>query len=1160
LLSGKCLRVSDYASVAPLLLGALGMLLLCPRASALNPSFEVNQYLHRAWTHGDGFMGEIRSIVQTPDGYLWLGTEFGLVRFDGVRFSSWAPPAGQRLPSNDIMALLATRDGTLWIGTTEGLVSFRDGRLTDYPEIARQPVFAVLEDHNGAVWVGLHGGLCSIRSGEAECSEPSRLLRGVAMQSLFEDSEGRLWAAGAGSGLWQWKPGPPRKILSGSLIWPDAFAPGDLATGLRVAIDGLLRQVVGKKIEAYAIPGVRQPLARFLLRDRDDALWIGTAQGLLRVYHGKTTRFAHGDGLSSDFVSALFEDREGSIWAGTTNGIDRFREPAVATISADQGLLGQASSVLAARDGSLWIGTDRGLQRWHQGQMTVYHFPVEPKPPFHSELNSGLHEITEPELTNNEVVSLFEDRRGGIWVAGRDGAAWFENGRFTRVSGRLPVGPVNAILPGWRRGVWISYPFYGLCHVVEGRVVESSPWPWSDENEPRLSAIIPDPVKDGFWIGFKQQGIAYLAGHRIGTTSGAKYGLAGKRVWDLHIDKEGTLWAATEGGLSRIRDGRVETLTAKSGLPCDAVYWAIEDDASSLWLYTACGLVRITQPELEAWASDPKRAIHTTLFGEADGVRVHALLKPFTPVVTKSPDGKIWFVHLDGASVIDPRHLPFNKVPPPVHIERITANGKRYDPASGLRLPPQIRDLVIDYTALSLAAPEKVHFRFKLEGQDPGWREVVNQRSVEYSNLTPGNYRFRVTACNNSGVWNEAGDALEFSIDPAYYQTLWFRLTCASAFLALLWALYRLRIRQLQQQERKFREAIETIPAMAFTALPDGSRTFVNRRWVEYTGSGVEQAAGLGWQAAVHPDDVNRVLEKWPMSVATGEPLEYEARFRGADREYRWFQVRAVPLRDERGNILRWYGVMTDIEDRKRAEQLHADLAHINRVSMMGELTASLAHEIRQPIAAAITSADACLRWLTHDPPDLERARLAVARVKEDGTRAAGVISRLWSFYKKDTPPEREVVDVNDLIREMIVLLHDEATRCSVSVRPELAEGIPNVMADRVQLQQVFMNLMLNAIEAMKDTGGGLTIKSQVKQRDGQLLISISDTGVGLPAENSDQIFDAFYTTKAQGSGMGLAITRSIVESHGGRLWATANDGRGATFHLTLPAVAKASV
>jgi len=797
LLSDKCHRVSDYATVAQLVLGAVSMLLLCPRASALNPSLEVNQYLHRAWTHGEGFTGETRSIVQTPDGYLWLGTEFGLVSFDGVRFSSWTPPAGQRLPSNDIMALLATRDGTIWIGTTEGLVSFRDGKLTDYPKIAGEPVFALLEDHDGVVWLGVHGRLCSIRSGKAECSEPSHLLRGVAMQSLFEDDEGRLWAAGARSGLWRWKPGPPRKIVSGSLIWPHALAPGDHAIGLIAASDGLLRQVVGDNNKEYVVPGARQPFARLLLRDHDDALWIGTDQGLLHVYQGKTTRFAHGDGLSSDSVSTLFEDREGSIWVGTTNGIDRFRESAVSTISADQGLSGNAWSVLAARDDNVWIGTDDGLDRWHQGQMTIYR-SAESRTQ-HSG-NGAPHEITDAALPSNKIGALFEDQRDRLWVTTDKGVAWFENGRFARVRGKQPVGPVNAVLPDRHQGIWISYPFYGLSHVVEGRVVESAPWPWSDETEPRLSAMVSDPVEDGFWIGFKQQGIAHFVGHQVGTTFGAKYGLSGRRVWDLHIDREGTLWAATEGGLSRIRDGRVETLADKSGLACDAVYWAIEDDASSLWLYTGCGLARITRPELEAWASDPKRAIHTTLFGEADGIRVHALLRPFTPVVSKAPDGKIWFAHLDGVSVIDPQHLPFNPVPPPVNIEQVTADNKKYDAVSGLRLPPHIRDLVIDYTALSLAAPEKVHFRFKLEGQDQDWREVVNVREVEYSNLPPRKYRFRVIASNNSGVWNETGDKLEFSIAPAYYQTNLFRMACVGAFFMVFWGLYRYRLHQIAWQ------------------------------------------------------------------------------------------------------------------------------------------------------------------------------------------------------------------------------------------------------------------------------------------------------------------------------------------------------------------------
>jgi signal transduction histidine kinase len=253
-----------------------------------------------------------------------------------------------------------------------------------------------------------------------------------------------------------------------------------------------------------------------------------------------------------------------------------------------------------------------------------------------------------------------------------------------------------------------------------------------------------------------------------------------------------------------------------------------------------------------------------------------------------------------------------------------------------------------------------------------------------------------------------------------------------------------------------------------------------------------------------------------------------------------------------------------DITERKRAEeererlrQLEADLAHINRVNMLGELAAALAHEIKQPIAASITSANTCLRWLAHDPPNLERARAAATRSEQEGNRAADVINRLRSFYKKGTPPKRETVDIRAIILEMAALLKTEAIRHSVTIHSELDREAPNILADRVQLQQVFMNLMLNAIEAMRETGGKLTISSRLNS-DGQLIVSISDTGVGLPGQEVEQIFEAFYTTKPQGTGMGLAITRSIVEAHGGRVWATPNPEVGATFHFSLPAKAEA--
>ena len=315
--------------------------------------------------------------------------------------------------------------------------------------------------------------------------------------------------------------------------------------------------------------------------------------------------------------------------------------------------------------------------------------------------------------------------------------------------------------------------------------------------------------------------------------------------------------------------------------------------------------------------------------------------------------------------------------------------------------------------------------------------------------------------------------------------------------------------------------------------------------------------------ATLHPQDEPLVRATLEDAVRAG--TDYDIRdfriCRADDGQIRF--LRTIGHRNPVGEIGEYVGITMDITELKRAEeererlrQLEADLAHINRVNMLGELSAALAHEIKQPIAASITSANACLRWLARDPPDLERARAAAARIEQDGNRAADVINRLRSFYKKGSPPKREMVDVREIIQEMTALLRTEAFRHSVRIHSELHEERPHVLADRVQLQQVFMNLMLNAIEAMKDSGGELTITSRLNP-EGQLVVSISDTGVGLPANSAERIFDAFHTTKPQGTGMGLAISRSIVEAHGGRVWATANQEAGATFLFTLPAKAE---
>jgi PAS domain S-box-containing protein len=360
----------------------------------------------------------------------------------------------------------------------------------------------------------------------------------------------------------------------------------------------------------------------------------------------------------------------------------------------------------------------------------------------------------------------------------------------------------------------------------------------------------------------------------------------------------------------------------------------------------------------------------------------------------------------------------------------------------------------------------------------------------------------------------------------------------------------------LQSSEDRLRLVIDTIPAQVWSTAPDGSVDFINRRWLESTGLSAETTVGWNWSSAVHPDDLTKFVDALHRALAAGEPMESEARLRQADGKYRWFLIRNVPLRDELGNIVNWYGTSIDIEDRKQAEdalrQAQADLAHVNRVNTMGELTASIAHEVNQPLAAVVASGYACLRFLSAQPPSLAKAQEAVESIVRDGTAAGEVVRRIRALFKR-AAIEKVKLDLNEVIREVLSLLRGETERRLVIVETDLGKDMAPVMGDRVQLQQLLLNLLLNGIEAMDpvlDRSKKLFIRSK---RDGPetVLVEIQDCGVGL--KDSEKVFEAFVTTKENGMGMGLAICRSIVEAHNGRLWATSGEGPGATFCFTLP-------
>ena len=1106
----------------------------------------IGQFVHTAWTAKDGAPSDVKALAQTKDGYLWIGSMQGLYRFDGLTFEQYKPQAGPAFLSSAVTALFALPDGDLLIGFLDGGVSWlHEGTNRNYTSadgLAPGYVRSIAEDRKGAIWVGTGGGLARFEDGQWKRVGDDWGYPGVSARGIYLDHQGTLWVTTENT-LVCLRPGAVRfertGIAIGTVPW------------LVEGPDGTLWMAeTTRSVRPVPFRGVKRPNtfelqvgSSGILFDADGSLWItSVGDGMRRVpdpekLRGRTIgefsqeveNFTANDGLTSDYDTCILKDREGNIWVGTSSGIDQFRRGALAPTQTSARFTDKV--MVAGDNGDIWIGSQSdslaeihgdslipadvlfstlGAVRDSEGVIWLLGVRVRPLLLYRLDHGRVTHVADPPSAyaPQHSSATIARDRAGVIWVA---------------------VGPYKPLL--FKNGKWTEFE---LPREVAGQRCNIS---FADTN-------------GRIWLGFSENSVLVIDG---GNTRGF-YAADGVNVGSVHIiyGREGHVWIGGENGVEIMEGGRFRAVLAADGSSFQNVSGLVETADGSVWLSEARGVIHIPASEISRALKDRSARVQYEVFNSFDGLPKGGLTVRY-PAMIQGTDGRLWVGTSGGVAWINPAGVPKNLLAPPVSISSVTANDRQYVPSNGLRLPALTQRLEIDYTALSLAVPQRVRFRYKLEGSDETWREAQNRRQAFYTNLGPGKYRFRVLACNNDGVWNETGAFLDFSIAAAYYQTNWFRTLYVIAFVALFWLVYQIRVRQLWKEERKFREAVEAMPALAFVATPDGQRTFVNGRWIEYTGMTEEQALGSGWQAIVHPDDLGRVLRITKDAEASGDGLEYEARLRGgADGVYRWFQTRSVPVRDKRGKIVKWYGVINDIEDRKRAEQLQGDLAHVNRVSTMGELTASLAHEIKQPIGAAVTNADACARLLDRDQPDVVDAREAALEMAKDARRAADIIDRIRSLYRKGSP-HMEIVDVSEVFSEMLVILHNEAISHSVAIRIEVAAGLPGVMADRVQLQQVLMNLMLNGIQAMEKAGGVLTIKAQLDE-ERRLLISVSDTGIGLPADKIEEIFSAFFTTKAEGSGMGLAISRSIIESHGGRIWATANPGGGATFHFTLPA------
>ena len=756
-------------------------------AQAVNPHNHISQYAHSAWRVQDGvFSGLPRVLAQTTDGYLWIGTTTGLVRFDGVRFVPWSPPDGSKLPSQRINALLGGSDGSLWIGTAVGLSRWHNNHLTNYPD-QQGVVTAILEDGDATIWFLISPSpsktpLCRLNETGMKCYGSADGIPSGSYWPLAKDSKGNFWIGGQQNlGLVRWKaeshdtyklnaPKDSNVAISSIVVEADGSLWTGIDTegprlGLRTFVEGAWKSYRTLEFDGSKVAVIA------LLRDRENALWVGTVKhGIYRIYQNKIEHFSSADGLSSDFVYKFFEDREGNVWVTTSKGIDNFRDMRIVTFSTREGLNSEeVDSVLALRDGGVWVGGPSSLEVLRDGRI----LRVLPQP--------GLHAGT---------TSLFEDHAGRLWVGLDDSLSVYENGKFRQIKRRdgKPTGMVFGLTEDTNNTIWViarGSPLLGIRDYKDQEGLLPA-------QTPDARRVVGDP-KGGLWFGLVN---GDLARYKDGRTETYHFELASNpRVEQLEVYPDGSVLGATAVGLIGWRGGKQLTLSGRNGLPCDIAYASISDDRGNLWIYTQCGLVEIAKAEIHDWWLHPGIVVHPRLFDVFEGAQPGR--SPFVSGATRSRDGKLWFASGSVLQSIDPLHLELNSVPPPVHVEGVIADRRNYPTQDGLQLPPNTRDLELDYTALSFVVPQKVRFRYKLEGRDLDWQESGTRRQAYYTDLRPRKYRFRVIACNNDGVWNEEGATLDFAIEPAWYQTNRFLVLCVFTMIFSFWALYRLRVRQV---------------------------------------------------------------------------------------------------------------------------------------------------------------------------------------------------------------------------------------------------------------------------------------------------------------------------------------------------------------------------
>ena len=753
---------------------------------ALDSRRELSQFSHDVWLTENGLpQNTVHSIAQTRDGYIWIGTEEGLARFDGVKFTVFDKQNTPQLKSNYIRALLADRQGALWIGTAEGLVRMLDGKFTLFTTNEGLPsntIQAVFEDREGNLWVATATGLGLFKSGGLTTFTTKERLIGGSIQALFEDAEGALWIA-TPYGVGRVKDGAftnytVRDGLGSNTV---RAIQQDRDGRLWFGSLGGLTSFSGGRFTTYTTrDGLPNDRIISLHASRDGGLLVGTAGGFCRFTDGRFTGFNSGEALSTSTILSLLEDLEGNLWIGTeSGGVNLLKDTKFTTYTARNGLSNDViKSIYEDRQGNTWIGTDGGgLNLLKDGKVSVY--------------------TTRDGLSSNFVLALFGDSAGNLWAGTPEGLNRINQGKFTvyTAADGLANNDVRSITADGAGNLWIGTRG-GLTRMKDGvfktfTEVDGLP------ND--LIATIYEDAKGNLWIG-TFGGLSKLANEEF-TTLTTRDGLSSDAVISLYEDSDGTLWIGTNGGgLNRMKDGKLTAYTTSNGLLDDVVYRIMEDGRNNLWLSCRKGIFHIDKKELDEFAGGRITSIAPVAYGTADGMMTRECSGGGDPAGWKGRDGKLWFPTIKGVAMIDPERIKTNAQPPPVVIEQIRIDDQTFAPSGRIELPAGTTRFDLYYTAPSFVAPEKVRFKYKLEGFDEDWIDSGTRRIAYYTNLRPGAYTFRVIASNNDGVWNETGATFGLYLKPYFYQTYWFYAVLLLGLALLAWLLFRLRVRSMRAQ------------------------------------------------------------------------------------------------------------------------------------------------------------------------------------------------------------------------------------------------------------------------------------------------------------------------------------------------------------------------